>query len=137
MAKQLSILLVEDDSIEAMKFNRTVAKLDVDCSIIEVKNGEEGIKFLKEKKSLPHIILLDLNMPKMNGIEFLAILKEDEVLKYIPTIILTTSSHQNDLIDCYKIGVAGYMVKPLKYGDYAKKMAKIVSYWSESELVLL
>ena len=137
MAKQLSILLVEDDSIEAMKFNRTVAKLDVDCSIIEVKNGEEGIKFLKEKKNLPHIILLDLNMPKMNGIEFLAILKEDEVLKYIPTIILTTSNHQNDLIDCYKIGVAGYMVKPLKYGDYAKKMAKIVSYWSESELVLL
>lgn len=137
MAKQLSILLVEDDSIEAMKFNRTVAKLDVDCSIIEVKNGEEGIKFLKENKSLPHIILLDLNMPKMNGIEFLAILKEDEVLKYIPTIILTTSSHQNDLIDCYKIGVAGYMVKPLKYGDYAKKIAKIISYWSESELVLL
>ena len=137
MAKQLSILLVEDDSIEAMKFKRTVAKLDVDCSIIEVKNGEEGIKFLKENKSLPHIILLDLNMPKMNGIEFLAILKEDEVLKYIPTIILTTSSHQNDLKDCYKIGVAGYMVKPLNYGDYAKKMAKIISYWSESELVLL
>ena len=135
MPKQLSILLVEDDSIEAMKFNRTVAKLDIDCSITEVKNGEEGIKFLKENKSLPNIILLDLNMPKMNGIEFLKILKGDDVLKYIPTIILTTSCHQKDLLDCYKIGVAGYMIKPLKYSEYASKMASIISYWSESELV--
>ena len=133
MNKPLSILLVEDDIIEIMKFNRTVSSLNVNCSINEAKNGEEAIDYLMDTPQLPDIILLDLNMPKINGIEFLNIIKENDSLKGIPTIILTTSTNQTDLLECNRIGVSGYMVKPLKYEDYVSKIQKTVSYWSESE----
>ena len=74
-------------------------------------------------------------MPKINGIEFLKILKNDDVLKFLPTIILTTSTNQKDMLECYKIGIAGYMVKPLKYEDYQNKLIKVLSYWSANELI--
>ena len=74
-------------------------------------------------------------MPKINGIEFLKILKKDEDLKHIPTIILTTSSNQKDLLECYKTGMSGYILKPLKYEDYVKKIEVVLSYWSLNELI--
>ncbi|SFD04348.1 response regulator [Algibacter pectinivorans] len=134
MDKTLNILLIEDDMIEIMKFNRTISQLQLNHKVIEANNGEDALKILHKKDELPDIILLDLNMPKINGIEFLGILKNDDVLKYIPTIILTTSSNQKDLLECYKIGIAGYVLKPLKYEDYVSKMEKLLSYWSINEL---
>ena len=118
MVKKLKILLIEDDMIEIMKLNRTISTLKLDHTIIEANNGEDALEILEQKDNLPDIILLDLNMPKINGIEFLKILKKDEILRYIPTIILTTSNNQRDLLECYKTGVAGYIIKPLKYEDY-------------------
>ncbi len=132
--KTLKILLIEDDIIEVMKLNRTISSLELHHKIIEANTGEEALKILEKKAELPDIILLDLNMPKINGIEFLNILKNDPVLKYIPTIILTTSNNQKDLLECYKIGVAGYVLKPLKYEDYVSKIEKILAYWSINEL---
>lgn len=132
--KTLNILLIEDDMIEVMKFQRTISSLQLDHKIIEANNGEEALKILEKKDELPDIILLDLNMPKINGIEFLNILKSDDVLKYVPTIILTTSQNQKDLLECYKIGIAGYVLKPLKYEDYVSKMEKLLAYWSINEL---
>jgi CheY-like chemotaxis protein len=132
--RRLKILLIEDDMIEVMKLNRTISKLQLNHKIIEANNGEEALKILTEKEELPDIILLDLNMPKLNGIEFLNILKNDTVLKYIPTIILTTSNNQKDLLECYKIGIAGYVLKPLKYEDYVSKIEKLLAYWSINEL---
>ena len=129
------ILLVEDNLIEIMKMKRTLSFLDLDHELSEVKNGEEAIEFLKDKSKLPDIILLDLNMPKINGIEFLKILKSDEDLKHIPTIVLTTSSNENDLIKCYKTGMSGYVLKPLKYEDYTKKIEAVLKYWSVNELI--
>ena len=108
-------MLIEDDMIEVMKLNRAILSLELSHKIIEANNGEEALKLLKEKDNIPDIILLDLNMPKINGIEFLGILKNDDTLKYVPTIILTTSSNQRDLLACYEIGIAGYVLKPLKY----------------------
>ncbi|MDO5975112.1 response regulator [Flavivirga jejuensis] len=134
MKNNLKVLLIEDDMIEIMKFNRVVASLKLQHTIIEANNGEDALKILQKKDELPDIILLDLNMPKINGIEFLNILKKDNTLKYIPTIILTTSNNQNDLLECYKIGIAGYVLKPLKYDDYVSKMEKILAYWSINEL---
>lgn len=130
----LNILLIEDDMIEVMKLNRTISKLELPHKIVEANNGEEALKVLQNKDELPDIILLDLNMPKLNGIEFLNILKNDEVLKYIPTIILTTSNNQKDLLECYRIGIAGYVLKPLKYEDYTSKIEKLLAYWSINEL---
>ena len=131
----LKILLIEDDMIEVMKLNRAKSSLQLNHKIIEANNGEDALKLLEQKDDLPDIILLDLNMPKINGIEFLKILKTDERLKYIPTIILTTSNNQRDLLECYKIGVAGYILKPLKYEEYVSKIEKLLSYWSINELI--
>ena len=131
----LNILLIEDDMIEVMKLSRATKSLRLNHKITEANNGEDALELLKKKDSLPDIILLDLNMPKINGIEFLKILKDDDRLKYIPTIILTTSNNQLDLLECYKLGIAGYVLKPLKYEDYVSKIEKLLSYWSINELI--
>ncbi len=135
MTRKLNILLVEDDMIEIMKLNRTISSLNLNHKIIEANNGEEALTILRQKEHLPDIILLDLNMTKMNGIEFLNILRNDEQLMHIPTIILTTSNHQKDLLECYKTGVSGYITKPLKYEDYVIKIEKVLAYWSINELI--
>jgi CheY-like chemotaxis protein len=93
------------------------------------------LTILKVKEIVPDIIILDLNMPKINGIEFLGILKEDEHLRYIPAVILTTSNNRHDLLECYKIGIAGYLLKPLKFDDYKDRIKKLIDYWSCIELI--
>jgi len=135
MIKSLNILLIEDDTIEVMKFNRVVKTLNLNHKIIEANNGEEALEILRIKEIIPDIILLDLNMPKLNGLEFLRILKNDESLKFIPSIVLTTSSNHKDLLECYKIGIAGYLLKPLKYDDYMERIKKLLDYWSINELI--
>jgi CheY-like chemotaxis protein len=135
MSRNLNILLIEDDMIEVMKLNRAKSALQLNHKIIEANNGEDALAALERKDSLPDIILLDLNMPKINGLEFLHILKNDDRLRYIPTIILTTSNNQRDLLECYKLGIAGYVLKPLKYEDYVSKIEKLLAYWSMNELI--
>lgn len=135
MKKKLDILFIEDDMIEGMKFNRVLNGLEFNYKVIEATNGEEALKVLRQKKTLPNLILLDLNMPKLNGIEFLRILKGDNVLKQIPTIVFTTSNNRKDILECYKIGIAGYIIKPLKYEDYKGIVKKTLEYWSVNELV--
>lgn len=134
MSKNLDILLIEDNLIEIMKMKRTISFLKLDHTIQEAKNGEEALEILKDKSKIPDIILLDLNMPKISGIEFLSIIKNNDELKHLPTIILTTSDNQKDLYECYKIGVSGYILKPLKYDDYVKKIEAVLAYWSLNEL---
>jgi len=135
MTKSLNILLIEDDIIEVMKFNRVLKTLGLNHKIIEANNGEEALSILKDKEIIPDVIFLDLNMPKINGIEFLQILKSDDYLKYIPAIILTTSNNHKDVLECYKIGIAGYVLKPLKYDDYVERIRKMLEYWSTNELI--
>jgi len=136
MLTPLKILLVEDDAIEVMKFKRVLSNFQVNHEVMEANNGEEAQEILSEKDKLPSIILLDLNMPKMNGIEFLTELKNDEALKYIPVVILTTSSNYKDLKHCYEIGIAGYVLKPLKYEEYVLKMEMLLDYWSINKLII-
>lgn len=131
----MNILFIEDDTIETMKLQRTVSKLESKHEITEAKNGEEALEILKSDADLPDVIFLDLNMPRMSGIEFLKILKEDEVMRYLPTIILTTSENRVDLLECYRLGIAGYVLKPLKYEDYESKIRKVFDYWEVNELV--
>ena len=135
MKRELKILLIEDDTIELMKLNRAMLSLNMNHKVTEVNNGEDALELLLNKEYYPDIILLDLNMPKINGIEFLSILKTNESLKFIPTIILTTSSNKKDLLECYNIGIAGYIQKPLKYQDYIAKINILLSYWSANELI--
>lgn len=131
----MNILFIEDDKIETMKLMRTVSKLGTTHNIIEAKNGEEALAILNSENDLPDLILLDLNMPRMSGIEFLRILKSDDVMKYLPTVILTTSENRNDLLECYRIGISGYILKPLKFEDYEIKLKTVLAYWEANELV--
>lgn len=135
MKRELKILLIEDDTIELMKLNRAMLSLNMNHKVTEVNNGEDALELLLNEEYYPDIILLDLNMPKINGIEFLSILKTNESLKFIPTIILTTSSNKKDLLECYNIGIAGYVQKPLKYQDYIAKINILLSYWSANEVI--
>jgi CheY-like chemotaxis protein len=135
MERKLSVLLIEDDTIEIMKVNRTISSLGLPHEIVEARNGEVALEILKKRNQLPDIIFLDLNMPKISGIEFLRILKADSVLKYLPTIILTTSSNHKDILECYKIGIAGYIIKPLRYEEYVEKLKRVLDYWSVNELI--
>ncbi|AQS93233.1 MULTISPECIES: response regulator [Polaribacter] len=134
MGKQINILLIEDNLIEIMKMKRTISLLELTHNITVAKNGEEALEILEDKSKFPDLILLDLNMPKLSGIEFLTILKGNDEIKHIPTVILTTSDNQKDLEECYSIGVSGYMLKPLKYDDYVKKIETVLNYWSINEL---
>ncbi|GGG41942.1 response regulator [Croceivirga lutea] len=130
----MKVLLIEDDMIETMKMHRAVSGMQTKHQIIEAKNGEEALEVLNGGGELPDILFLDLNMPRMSGIEFLQILKNDDRLKFLPTIILTTSENRADLLKCYEIGIAGYIIKPLKYEDYENRIKKVFDYWEVSEL---
>ena len=130
----MTILLIEDDAVEILKFNRSLVKLGEAHELIEAHNGEIALGLLAENSQID-LILLDLNMPKMNGLEFLKQLRAHTDLKYLPTVVLTTSINRSDLKQAYSIGVAGYLVKPLKYDDYVLKIATLLNYWKQNELV--
>lgn len=130
------ILLVEDDRIEILKFKRTISKLKLDYDFIFASNGEDALEILQNKElDLPQIILLDLNMPRFNGFDFLKMMRSKKELKYIPTIVLTTSENEKDLKKCYELGIAGYMVKPLDYNFYVEKLKVLFNYWEMNELI--
>ncbi|NQX77996.1 response regulator [Gilvibacter sp.] len=133
--KTLEILLLEDDQIEIMKLQRAFKKLGATHKVIPVNNGEEALSYLNETSRLPDLIFLDLNMPRLNGLEFLAILKADDRMKFLPTVVLTTSSNEKDLFSCYEIGVAGYVLKPLQYQDYVDRLGALLTYWEHNEIV--
>ena len=131
--RKLKILLIEDDEIERMKFSRVASKMG-NHTIIEAENGERALETLDQIET-PNLIVLDLNMPKVNGIEFLKILKSNSSLNYIPIIVMSTSNNRNDIKKCYEIGVSGYMIKPLHYEDYKNKISNLIGYWMGNELI--
>lgn len=132
---KLKILIVEDDRIEVLKLKRSMPKEFENYTLILANNGSEAFSILD--KNVPDMILLDLNMPDTDGIEFLSIIKSNEDLKHIPVIILTTSNHDKDIRQCYKLGIAGYIIKPLKYEDYELKIQALINYWSLNEFLKL
>ena len=135
MNNLLNILLIEDDSLEIMKFNRVINGFEKKHTILVARNGEEAINLLKTKTQVINLIVLDLNMPKINGIDFLKFIKKDNKFRFIPAIILTTSNNSKDILECYEIGIAGYMLKPLKYEDYVACIENLMNYWSINELI--
>ncbi len=135
MRSKKPILLIEDDLIDVMTVNRVFDELNIKNDIIHKQNGEEAIKYLQSNNhESPCIILLDLNMPVMNGIEFLEEAKNDDELKKIPVIVLTTSNDERDVAESYELGAAGYMIKTAEYRDFVSTIKEIESYWTLSEL---
>ena len=129
------IMLVEDDNVDAMTVRRAFKDLNVSNPLIHSVNGEEALKYLKgHDNETPCVILLDLNMPKMNGTEFLGFVKADETLKCIPVIVLTTSTEERDITESFKHSVGGYIVKPVDYKNFVEAIRTINLYWTLSEL---
>ncbi len=134
MHNTIPTLLVEDDQVDVMTVKRAIKELGVPNALEVVRNGVEALKFLREeKKKKTCLILLDLNMPKMNGLEFIKELKNDPVLQKCPIIVLTTSNEQQDKQDCFRLSVAGYFVKPVDYFEFVKVIKIITDYWTVSE----
>ncbi len=128
-----SILVIEDDEIDRKSITRAFKELKISNPKHEVCNGKEALEFLRSKTvPKPCLILLDINMPQMNGIEFLQVVKNDEDLKMIPVVMLTTSQEDQDRLKSYKLGIAGYMLKPVDYKQFVEVMRTIHVYWIAS-----
>ncbi|HKB60602.1 MAG TPA: response regulator [Gallionellaceae bacterium] len=129
------ILLVEDDRVDIMTVMRALKEIRVTNPVVNKENGEDALSYLQDSESeKPCIILLDLNMPVMNGIEFLHVIKRDGALKRIPVVVLTTSEEQQDKVNSFDLGVAGYMAKPVDYRQFVEVMRSIDAYWTISEM---
>lgn len=135
MNEKSHFLLIEDDDVDIMTMKRAFKDLKIPNPLNVVRNGEEAISFLgNENNPKPSIILLDLNMPKMTGLELLKKIKDNDMLKAIPVIIFTTSNQEKDKVESFKLGIGGYMVKPIDYAQFVEKIKTIHLYWSLCEL---
>ena len=128
-------MLVEDDRIDVIRIKRTLESLKVTNPLVNSSDGEEALHYLRDHNNKkPGIILLDLNMPKMGGLEFLKVIKADDDLRKIPVIALTTSDDERDITESFKHGIAGYMVKALDSKGFVETIRIIDQYWTLSEL---
>ncbi len=137
MNNYMEIILVEDNKSDADLIMRALRKNNVANKIVHLKDGQEALDFFEASylsgngmEVIPRIILLDLKMPKVNGIQVLQQLKSNEQTKNIPIIMLTSSKEESDLEQCYKLGVNSYVVKPLTFEDFVKTVSQLGIYWS-------
>ncbi len=136
MKNNKPILLIEDDLVDALTVKRAFKELNVKNKIIHKPDGEQALDLLTDKSSpLPCMILLDLNMPRMNGLEFIEQAKSDLTLRSIPIIVLTTSSEYRDKEKSFEHSVAGYLVKPLDYTIFVQMIKTLSAYWTVSEML--
>ncbi|MBA2686840.1 MAG: response regulator [Gemmatimonadaceae bacterium] len=135
-ARVLNLLIVEDDEVDVMNIQRAFEKNKIANPLFIAGNGLEALELLrggtipKERR----IILLDLNMPKMNGIEFLKALRADDDLRATPVVVLTTSNDEKDKIEAYNLNVAGYLLKPVTFSNFCEVMAALNKYWTLVEM---
>jgi CheY-like chemotaxis protein len=134
--KILNILLVEDDQVDIMNVRRAFDRNRITNPLYVANNGVEALEMLRSNK-VPadrRLILLDLNMPKMSGIEFLRALRADPALSLTPVVVLTTSNDERDKVDAYNLNVAGYLLKPVTFVNFVEVMAALNKYWALVEL---
>jgi CheY-like chemotaxis protein len=139
--RTINILLVEDDEVDVMNVRRAFRKGNIKNPLYVATNGLEALEILRgESNHVPEIpperrlILLDLNMPKMGGIEFLQVLRADPRLKATSVVVLTTSNDNQDRLKAYNLNVSGYLLKPVTFAPFVELMATLNKYWALSEM---
>lgn len=138
--QDLNILLVEDDEVDVMNVQRALKKNNSTASLSRAANGIEALAILRgnshisPKHNSKLLILLDLNMPEMGGLEFLKELRADPALRNLPVVILTTSMQDSEIAAAYEYHVAGYIIKPIGFSSFVEKIDALNRYWSMSEL---
>jgi CheY-like chemotaxis protein len=137
----LNILLVEDDEVDVMTVQRAFKKGNINNPLYIASNGIEALAMLRGQSGIApaipterRIILLDLNMPKMNGLEFLQELRDDPTIRQIPVVVLTTSNEEQDRVQAYDLNVAGYILKPITFGSFVELMVTLNKYWTLCEM---
>jgi len=138
-AKNFGIMLIDDDEVDIMNIRRSFKKNNILNPLYVANDGLEALAMLKgdgvdKITPLPKVILLDINMPKMNGFEFLEKIRQDEELKSLSVFMLTTSNQDEDLVNAYKYNVAGYIIKPVAMQDFMSSVASLNMYWQLIEL---
>ena len=136
MEKTLNILLVEDDQVDVMNVTRAFARNKIANPLFVAADGIEALEMLRSG-AVPRdrrLILLDLNMPRMSGIEFLRELRADPELHSTPVVVLTTSDDERDKVNAYDLNIAGYLLKPVTFINFVEVMAALNKYWTLVEL---
>ena len=133
------ILLVEDNKIDIINFKRAFSRNNITNPLMITRNGEDALAFLNHEPphggaTRPALILLDLNMPVMNGLELIEIIKSDPGLCTIPVVVITTSKEPRDRRACFRLGVSGYIIKPMEFIEFVEAIATLHHYWSLCEL---
>lgn len=134
---EVEVLLVEDNPSDAELTVRSLKKRNLANRLFHVKDGAEAVDFLfaqgafanRRVENGPKVVLLDLKLPKIDGIEVLRRIKSDERTKVIPVVVMTSSREDRDLVDCYNLGVNGYVVKPVEFEDFARAVSELGCYW--------
>ncbi|WP_275900348.1 response regulator [Pyxidicoccus trucidator] len=134
--RTMHILLVEDDEVDVMNVRRAFDRNKITNPIYVAENGLEGLRMLRDG-TVPRgrrLVLLDLNMPKMNGIEFLRAVRQDPELIGLSVVVLTTSNEERDKVDAYKLNVAGYLLKPVTFVNFVELTSALNKYWTLVEM---
>ena len=134
---EVEILLVEDNPNDAELTLRALKKSNLANRVFHAKDGAEALEFIfaegayagRSVENTPKVILLDLKLPKVNGIEVLQRIKTDERTKTIPIVVMTSSREDTDLEKCYALGVNSYIVKPVEFESFAKTVSELGFYW--------
>lgn len=134
--RTLNILLVEDDEVDVMNVQRSFKKNNISNPLYVAGNGVEALEMLRSGSvpSQNRLILLDINMPKMNGIEFLRALRADPALRTSPVVVLTTSNDDKDRLESFQLNVAGYLLKPVTFNSFVDLMLALNKYWMLVEM---
>src|SRR5512139_3072159 len=134
--RALNILLVDDDEVDVMTVKRAFQKANITNRLFVASNGVEALEMLRGGTIPAHrrLVLLDLNMPKMNGLEFLREVRSDPNLQAITVVVLTTSNEDRDRVDAFQLNVAGYLLKPVTFHTFAEVMATLNKYWTLMEM---
>jgi CheY-like chemotaxis protein len=136
VASPLRILLVEDDAADAHLVRLAMAETRINATLEHVVDGREALEYLRRetdrfKEALrPDLILLDLNMPRLDGREFLVAVKADVALRAIPVVVLSTSDVERDVRGAYRLGAAGYVAKPLDVSEFIAEIRQLGEYWT-------
>ena len=136
MERLTNVLLVDDDAVDVMNVRRAFEKAKIQNPIFHAEDGRIALEMLRDT-TMPRerrLVLLDLNMPRMNGIEFLRELRADPELCATPVVVLTTSDAKRDRVDVYDLNVAGYLVKPIRFVDFVECMVRLNDYWTMIEM---
>lgn len=137
--KQLNILLVEDDNLDAKTVRRAFEKSGFSNRLTRTCDGQDALDLIRGEGTYadaydPDLVLLDLNMPRKNGVEFLRDIRADKNLRHLPVVVLTTSGEKRDRMESYNLGVAGYILKPLDFSQFVQVCSAVQAYWALCEM---